>query len=187
MTLAETVELSKRREQAAEWDKGEAAIAAQLLMNSRLPSPPDIDEETRQALQPFVAWTTQNAPAKPHTVAAFIYDQAATGASTARLLQQVEAIARLHDRHNLANPCATVAARYALEMEISIEPPRSWTRAEKEAFVELPPEVRGAIARREREREVELRRCQNELAALKKRLEAELESVETKEKENANG
>ena len=54
MTLAETVELARLREEAARFDKGEAAIAAELLLHSQLPTPPDIDEETRQQLQPFI-------------------------------------------------------------------------------------------------------------------------------------
>ena len=74
MALADTVELAKRREQIEAWNRGEEALALQVLTNSPLPPPPEIDEETRQSLQPFVQWTTKTnsryCPAKPLTVAA---------------------------------------------------------------------------------------------------------------------
>lgn len=191
MALADTVELAKRREQIEAWNQGEEALALQVLTNSPLPPPPEIDEETRQSLQPFVQWTTKTnsryCPAKPLTVAAYVLEQSATGASTEKLLQSLDAIGRLHDRHNLANPCATWAARAALESVTGFAPPRSWKAEEKEAFLTLPAEIKAVVSRREQQREKELRRLQNELAQLKRSTVAADTKEPTKLKEETNG
>lgn len=55
----------------------------------------------------------------------------------------------------------------------TIEPPRSWTKEEKEAFKALPPEHQQRISERERAREVEIRNRQNEIAEQRKASEAE--------------
>jgi hypothetical protein len=46
---------------------------------------------------------------------------------------------------------------------------RSWTPYERALWAELPPVIRNAIERRERERDVALRRMQNQVAELRKR------------------
>ena len=60
----------------------------------------------------------------------------------------------------------------------SIDPPRSWTKEEKEAFKALPPVHQQRIAERERAREVEIRTRQNELAEQRKSVEAERKQYE---------
>src|SRR5262245_38915441 len=163
MTLSEQLELVKRREQAEQWDRGEQKIATEF--GPRLPQAPDLDDETRTNLKPFIEWASDNSvrfcPAKPHVLAAYILTQASTAGDQQSLLQEVEAIDRLHQRHGLPSPVATTAARAALESVLHIDPPRSWRKSEKEAFVTMPVEVRAAVARREHEREVETRRLQN--------------------------
>lgn len=60
----------------------------------------------------------------------------------------------------------------------SIDPPRSWTKEEKEAFKALPPEHQKRISDRERARDVEIRTRQNELAEQRKVVEAERQKYE---------
>lgn len=60
----------------------------------------------------------------------------------------------------------------------SIEPPRSWTKEEKEAFKLLPPEHQQRIAERERTREADIRRGQDEVAKERKALEAKLSEAD---------
>lgn len=55
----------------------------------------------------------------------------------------------------------------------SIEPPRSWTKEEKEEFLTYPREAQEKIARREQERDAAIRRSQNEAAEQRKAIEAE--------------
>jgi hypothetical protein len=49
-----------------------------------------------------------------------------------------------------------------------IDPPRSWTQAEKERFQSLPRETQEYLHTREQEREREFRRSQNEIAEERK-------------------
>ena len=59
-----------------------------------------------------------------------------------------------------------------------IEPPRSWTQAEKERFQSLPRETQEYLHTREQEREREFRRSQNEIADQRKAVTAEREAAE---------
>lgn len=58
-----------------------------------------------------------------------------------------------------------------------IEPPRSWTKEEKEAFAKWPREAQESIARVASTREAEFRRSQNEAAEAKKAMDARLAEV----------
>ena len=59
-----------------------------------------------------------------------------------------------------------------------IEPPRSWTKDEKDRFKSLPRETQEYVASREQEREREVRRSQNEAAEKLKGLTAKEQAVE---------
>jgi len=59
-----------------------------------------------------------------------------------------------------------------------IEPPRSWTKEEKDEFKTYPRQAQEIIARREQDRESALRKGQNETAEQRKALEAERSKVE---------
>lgn len=62
--------------------------------------------------------------------------------------------------------------------EPPIEPPRSWTKEEKEAFKLLPREHQQRLSEHDRKRESEFRRGQNEVAEQRKAIEAELRQVQ---------
>ena len=67
----------------------------------------------------------------------------------------------------------------AIEPELPpIDPPRSWTQAEKERFQSLPRETQEYLHTREQEREREFRRGQNELAEQRKAIQAERDAAE---------
>jgi hypothetical protein len=59
-----------------------------------------------------------------------------------------------------------------------IEPPMSWTKAEKERFQSLPRETQEYLHTREQERDREFRRSQNEIADQRKAIEAERQKAE---------
>lgn len=59
-----------------------------------------------------------------------------------------------------------------------IEPPRSWTKEEKEAFAKLPRDMQEINSRIASARETEFRRGQNELAEQRKAVQAEREAAE---------
>jgi len=75
------------------------------------------------------------------------------------------------------DPGETTEAQEPAEMP-PIEPPRSWSKADKEEFATYPREAQEKIARREQERETALRRAQNEQAEKLKGLTAREQAAE---------
>ena len=69
----------------------------------------------------------------------------------------------------MSNPIATAAVSAVLDRIVKVEPPRSWGTAERSEWARLPPTIRETITRREKDRDVALKRKFNELAELKKR------------------
>ncbi len=59
-----------------------------------------------------------------------------------------------------------------------VEPPRSWSKEEKERFSQLPRETQEYLTRRETERDTALRRGQNEAATLRQTLDGEKQAIE---------
>jgi hypothetical protein len=166
MTLTEQMDLVRKRELAQRLDQGEAEVLKKVAAD--LPAPPQLDDQTRADLGPFIDWTTRKncryAPAKPFVVAAYLLDIATTGVSTGALLRRVTAISILHDRHGLSDPTNTTAVREVLNDLVAIEPPRSWTKEEKAEFATFPIPAQRVISRREQDRERALRQKQNQLA-----------------------
>jgi hypothetical protein len=64
-----------------------------------------------------------------------------------------------------------------------IEPPRSWTKEEKEEFKSYPREAQEKISKAATRYESEFRRSQNEIAETRKAVEAEREAAEKARKE----
>jgi len=67
----------------------------------------------------------------------------------------------------------------AVEPEVipTVKAPNSWSPAEKERFSALPPEEQTSIAGRERDRDLNIRKGQDETAAQRKELTAQTEAV----------
>ena len=78
----------------------------------------------------------------------------------------------------MTNPVmrALVAARMQEELQraealnADLEPPRSWPNEMKNRFKSLPNDVAVFIERHERRRDLEIRRCHNELAKARQQL-----------------
>jgi hypothetical protein len=60
----------------------------------------------------------------------------------------------------------------------SVEPPRSWTKAEKEAFAALPRQHQETLIARERARELDIRKRQNDVVTAYRAVEAEKQATE---------
>src|SRR5262249_505180 len=151
---------------AREIDANETAIASSFA------PPPQLSPEAHERLAPFLRWCelqrVRALPARPACVAAYVRWQQDNGIARQRVAESLEAIAALHESVAVGNPCATAIVR-TVTGGSTIEAPRSWSKDSKVAFAELPVEIQAVIAKREHERERELRRMQNELADLKKR------------------
>ena len=152
---------------AAELERNDRALAFQLA-TVLPPLVSELDDQTLRRLAIFSAYCADRGvllcPAQPATVASFIIAQVAKGERAERIFELTVAIELLHDQHGLANPVATAIARRALASLGVIEPPRSWRPNEKMLFSSLPLEIQTAVARREHEREKEIRRMQNATA-----------------------
>jgi hypothetical protein len=160
MDLAEQLEQARIRERMARWDANEQA----LLQGHDLPKA-QLSADTLNRCDVWGKWcearSVRKCPCKPWVVASYLLEQNANGVPAQVLVAMLEAISALHDYHNLANPCATRVVNLALEKIISPEVPRSWTREERAEWIKLPPPVRDAIARRENDRDKQIRRLQN--------------------------
>jgi hypothetical protein len=146
---------------ARELDQNEEAIA------SSFGPPPKVSPEAQQRLIPFVQWCEQKRiralPARPTSVAAYVQHQQDQGISRQVVAERLEAIEQLHFAASMANPCATPVVRQTTGGS-TIEAPRSWKADEKLSFYELPPEIQAVVARREADRETQMRRAQNTAA-----------------------
>jgi hypothetical protein len=88
-------------------------------------------------------------------------------------MDALRVIARMHDKFQMPSPVACASVRAILELSMDEKPPRSWKRDEQEQWAYLPAEIRFALSRRQRDFDKEIRRCQNETADLRKKVNAE--------------
>lgn len=184
-TLTDAIEAAKQREQIARWDAGEARLAAGLKLDVPRPA---LAKDVLERLDIFGKWAAskqvRKCPAKPTTISAFCIEQHELGATAQVILAMLGAIEALHDFHSLSNPVRTAIVRAALEQIIKLDPPRSWPKEDKALFAQLDPQIRRVIARREADRDRELRRLQSKAAELRKRHNGADETVTHKEVEH---
>jgi hypothetical protein len=158
------------RAKIAAFEQNEAALASALTAGVGRYA---LDETTKRTVAPFVEWCNRNVvrycAAKPATVAAFVFEYHKIGASDDALMSVLEAIGKLHDAYQLANPVATDPVVRALDRTLKTEPPRSWPRDDKARFSQLPKAIQLVIERRERERDKWLRQTQAAAANEKKK------------------
>ncbi len=88
-----------------------------------------------------------------------------------------ESTAQAEDTGAETPPGETQATDPVAELP-SIEPPRSWTKEDKELFAGLPRETQERLAERERSRDTDISRRQNEAAEKLKGLTAKEQAVE---------
>ena len=163
--LADAIEQAKIRERVARWDANEQRLLQELKLDIPRPA---LAKDVLERLNIFGKWcearSVRKCPCKPHVLASFCISQHQMGAAPQVILALLAAVEALHDHHGLSNPVRTSAVRAALDTIIKIDPPRSWPRADRILFAELPPDIREITARREQQRDKALRRLQNEAA-----------------------
>jgi hypothetical protein len=169
--LADAIEAAKQKERIARWDANEQKLLQELKLDL---SRPALAADVYTRLDVWGHWCeargVRKCPCKPWVLASYLVEQSANGVPAQVLVAMLEAISALHDYHNLSNPCATRVVNLALEQIVHPEIPRSWTREERAEWIKLPPPVRDAIARRENDRDRELRRLQTKAAEAKRLL-----------------
>jgi hypothetical protein len=160
--------------QQATWNQNEAAIedAVSQVLHPVFPPAQSDEEGVKPVIGAFAAWcevmNVRSCPARPAVLASFIVDLSATMPS-ADLIQAAADIANWHVLFGLANPAATPIVLAALNEIATIEPPRSWPKREKHRFRALPQDLQVYIAKREKERDLALRRAQNTAAGSKRK------------------
>jgi hypothetical protein len=180
--LAAEIERQKQRELIAALDANEAAMAAEVAKTIG-PTQIELTDRVRMRLAEFAKWAAQHniraCAAKPATVAMWVLSHRHLGADAA--MEMLAAVAAIHDYHGLSNPTQTAIVCRAIEAVFKAEPPRSWDREAKLLFATLPQTIQQVIGKRERDRERELRSCQNRAAKAEKKLkpDAPKEAVTT--------
>src|SRR6516162_4002970 len=135
---------------------------------------PELGSKALVCVRRFADWCKSKGvpfvPAQPATVAAYIIFENREGADFQRIFSTVEAIAQMHDRAGLSNPCATMAVRHELGCIYHIDPPRSWAKVHRPLFASLPIECRHVIENYADLASKAVRKAQNEAADLRRQL-----------------
>jgi len=168
--VVRALERARLEAQVADWERREAAMRTALVRRLGDQRPAEVAPEQARALTAFRLWCEENGvrhcPARPEAVAQFVLDHAAAGLET--LIEVTAAISQSHSQLGLANPTATWMVASALQRVGDVDPPRSWPKAFKGLFAELPIQLKRYIAKHDAERERVLRRAQNEAARAKR-------------------
>lgn len=115
--------------------------------------------------------------------------------STAQAMQ--DAVSKIKEQASPAEEVVTETVETVEEISIdedtnqvietdespAIDAPNSWSKTEKESFSTLPPGIQASLALRERERDLNIRKGQDETAAERKQLEEARETVKQQKAE----
>ena len=126
----------------------------------------------------FENWCALNGaapiPAAPHIVARFVTDIAPLGIE--HVWPAVQEVSRAHYVIGLADPTLSGTVCAAVNEIAKIDPPRSWPREHKAAFLRLPYDLQAYLSAREDERDKTVKRAQSEAAKLRHALKKEIEA-----------
>ena len=135
-----------------------------------------MSEDSGAPAAPAPAPTSYDAPSTSRGLADMLAEARSESAETATEPDEIPAQAENGDPQPEA-PAEVPEAPEPAEMP-PIEPPRSWTQAEKERFQSLPRETQEYLHTREQERDREVRRSQNETAEKLKGISAKEQQLE---------
>ena len=161
MTLGEQLQ----RPRIAQWDANEQKLLQELtLAVPKTSLTPDVLGRIDLFGKYCEARSVRKCPCKPWVLATYLLGKSAEGIPAEPLLATLAAVAALHDYHGLSNPVATRVVNLALEQILREERQPRWSKDELIEWRHLPLPIRNAIARREDDRDHELRRLQNKVA-----------------------
>lgn len=161
--IVQELERHRRDEQASR----EASLAADVRAALSL-APTALDAATLDRFAPFATFCTQRGvshlPARPETVAAFLLSRFDMPPPVAAIIDALAAIEAVHDANGMGSPIRSPIVGAALERWGEREPPRSWSKADRLLFAQLPLLVQHVISRRETQRDNALHTLQNKIA-----------------------
>jgi hypothetical protein len=185
LALADDLAKAQQLAQIAKWDEHEQKLRSELKLD--IPRA-ELSAATLAHINTFANWAktkgVRKCPCKPHVLACFIQEHHALGVPPEQIIEIVKAVDDLHQYHGLPSPLFTQVARAALSQAVKATAPRGWNKDERGAFDALvDPLIKQAVSRHEYLRDRDLRRRQNEISELKKRLLSTAdESARTNEK-----
>jgi hypothetical protein len=177
-----TLEQQLQKSRILQWDLNEQKLLQELpIQISKTPLAPDV----LGRIDIFGKWCeargVRKCPVKNWVLATYLLEKSAEGIPAEPLLATLAAVAALHDHHNLSNPTATRVVNLALEHILREEKQPRWSKDELIEWRHLPLPIRNAIARREEDRDRELRRLQNEAAKRRQTNGADTKIVQIEE------
>lgn len=157
------------RQRAADCVAREQALATEVHRAlSYVPLP--IDQTTLERARPFLAYCAGQGvsylPARCETVAAFLLSRLDMPPTLDSVCDTLDAITAAHDAYSLPSPVKSPVVEAALERWPQIRAPQSWRATDKLLFASLPRGVQHVVARRETERDREVRRLQSRMAEI---------------------
>jgi hypothetical protein len=160
-----TLEQQLQHSRIAQWDANEQKLLQELTLAIPKTS---LTPDVLGRIDLFGKWCeargVRKCPVKPWVLATYLLEKSMEGIPAEPLLATLAAVADLHDYHGLSNPSATRVVNLVLEKILrEVRQPR-WSKDELIEWRHLPLPVRNAIARRENDRDQELRRLQNKVA-----------------------
>lgn len=140
-----------------------------------------IAEEVSQTLGPlpadthrpagFIRWCEERSlpwrPATPAVIASFVLGHTTPG----KLVEELRTLSLAHVTQGLPDPTSAWPVGEALSRVVKVDPPRSWPKEMQLQFLSLPADVQAQISSREKDRDVALRRSQNDAALWRKHVE----------------
>jgi hypothetical protein len=160
-----TLEQQLQQSRIHQWDINEKKLLQELtLAIPKTPLTPDV----LGRIDLFGKWcearSVRKCPVKPWVLATYLLEKSAEGIPAEPLLSTLAAVVALHDFHGLSSPSATRVVNLALETILREERQPRWSKDELIEWRQLPLPIRNTIARRENDRDQELRRLQNKVA-----------------------
>jgi hypothetical protein len=182
-----TLEQQLQKSRILQWDSNEQALLQKLQI--QIPKTP-LTSDVLGRIDLFGKWCeargVRKCPVKNWVLATYLLEKSAEGMPPEPLLATLAAVAALHDHHGLSNPVATRVVNLALERILREERQPRWSKDELVEWRHLPLPMRNAIARREEDRDRELRRLQNEAAKRRQNMNGAAKIVQIEQKEPTN-
>ena len=124
----------------------------------------------------FIRWCEDRSlpwrPASPAVIASFILGHTTPG----KIVEELRTLSLAHVTQGVPDPTSAWPVGEALSRVVKVDPPRSWPKEMQLLLLSLPADIQAQISLREKDRDVALRRSQNDAAAWRKHL-AEIEKL----------
>jgi hypothetical protein len=127
----------------------------------------------------FIKWCADQSlpwrPATPAVIASFVLGHTTPG----KIVEELRTLSLAHVTQGLPDPTSAWPVGEALSRVVKVDPPRSWPKEMQLLLLSLPADIQAQISLREKDRDVALRRSQNDAALWRKHVEQTEKPKET--------